>query len=203
MCVLAALFKRLWRQEGHALFPADRHRPHHHLHRYDPGQLAPSTTAPGNWWIAIWWRIVVVIVCNIWGKGMIKIIPILLGVLVILCSRGRDRIRWTSPLVKEAAVDWACRLPGARHRLQHLVGNAGHGPACLPRSSPLMPIALATIDGAHRRYVRHLLHRGKKLHRRIRACTALCWATAWLPLWLPSSARRPIPRMAKTPAFWL
>ena len=27
-------------------------------------------------------------------------------------------------------------------------------------------------DGAHRRYVRHLLHRGKELHRRTRACTA-------------------------------
>ncbi len=34
-----------------------------------------------NWWIAII-AIVVVIVANIWGKGMIKIIPILLGVLI-------------------------------------------------------------------------------------------------------------------------
>ncbi|MBR1821012.1 MAG: uracil-xanthine permease [Clostridia bacterium] len=33
-----------------------------------------------NWWIAIL-AIVIVIVCNIWGKGMIKIIPILLGVV--------------------------------------------------------------------------------------------------------------------------
>ncbi len=34
-----------------------------------------------NWWIALA-AIIVVIVCNIWGKGMIKIIPILLGVVV-------------------------------------------------------------------------------------------------------------------------
>ena len=34
-----------------------------------------------NWWIAIV-AIVVVIACNIWGKGMIKIIPIILGVVV-------------------------------------------------------------------------------------------------------------------------
>lgn len=34
-----------------------------------------------NWWLAAL-AIVVVIVCNIWGKGMIKIIPILMGVLV-------------------------------------------------------------------------------------------------------------------------
>ena len=34
-----------------------------------------------NWWIAIL-AIVIVIVANIWGKGMIKIVPILLGVVV-------------------------------------------------------------------------------------------------------------------------
>ena len=34
----------------------------------------------GNWWVALV-AIVPVVVCNIWGKGMVKIIPILLGVL--------------------------------------------------------------------------------------------------------------------------
>lgn len=34
-----------------------------------------------NWWIALA-AIVVVIICNIWGKGMIRIIPILMGVIV-------------------------------------------------------------------------------------------------------------------------
>ena len=33
-----------------------------------------------NWWIALV-AIAIVVVCNIWGKGMIKIIPILLGIL--------------------------------------------------------------------------------------------------------------------------
>ena len=33
-----------------------------------------------NWWIALL-AIVIIIFCNIWGRGMIKIIPILLGVL--------------------------------------------------------------------------------------------------------------------------
>ena len=44
--------------------------------------LAPSAinSCSSNWWIALI-AIVVVIVCNIWGKGMIKIIPILMGVL--------------------------------------------------------------------------------------------------------------------------
>ena len=33
-----------------------------------------------NWWIALL-AIAIIIVCNIWGKGMVRIIPILLGVL--------------------------------------------------------------------------------------------------------------------------
>ena len=45
--------------------------------------LAPSAinNCSSNWWIALV-AIAVVIVCNIWGKGMVKIIPILMGVLV-------------------------------------------------------------------------------------------------------------------------
>ncbi len=45
--------------------------------------LAPSAlnNCSSNWPIALV-AIVVVIVCNIWGRGMIKIIPILLGVIV-------------------------------------------------------------------------------------------------------------------------
>ena len=39
------------------------------------------TNCGTNWWIAVV-AIAVVIVCNIWGKGMIKIIPILLGVVI-------------------------------------------------------------------------------------------------------------------------
>ena len=33
-----------------------------------------------NWWIALL-AIAIVVVCNIWGKGMLKIIPILMGVV--------------------------------------------------------------------------------------------------------------------------
>ena len=38
------------------------------------------TNCSNNWWIALL-AIAIVVVCNIWGKGMIKIIPILLGVV--------------------------------------------------------------------------------------------------------------------------
>ena len=45
--------------------------------------LAPSAinNASTNWWLAIL-SIAVIVAANIWGKGMVKIIPILLGVLV-------------------------------------------------------------------------------------------------------------------------
>ena len=45
--------------------------------------LAPSavTNASGCWWLAAL-SVAVIIVCNIFGKGMIKIVPILLGVVV-------------------------------------------------------------------------------------------------------------------------
>ncbi len=44
--------------------------------------LAPSavTNASSCWWLALI-AMAIIIVCNIWGKGMIKIIPILLGVV--------------------------------------------------------------------------------------------------------------------------
>ena len=65
--------------------------------------LAPSAinNCADNWWIALV-AIVVVIICNIWGKGMIKIIPILLGVVasyVVAAITGN--IDFT--LVKDAA----------------------------------------------------------------------------------------------------
>ena len=45
--------------------------------------LAPSAinNCSDNWWIALT-AIAVVIACNIWGKGMLKIVPIPMGVLV-------------------------------------------------------------------------------------------------------------------------
>jgi len=45
--------------------------------------LAPSavTNASTCWWLAFL-AMAVIVVCNIWGRGMIKIIPILMGVLI-------------------------------------------------------------------------------------------------------------------------
>jgi uracil permease len=65
--------------------------------------LAPSAinNCSENWWLALV-AIVVVIVCNIWGKGMVKIVPILLGVAAsYLAAAITGNIDFT--LVKEAA----------------------------------------------------------------------------------------------------
>ena len=78
--VLAGLFKAFGAKKGMKFFP--------------PVVTGPiiiciglilSGSAIGNcqsnWWIALA-AIVPIIICNIWGRGMIKIVPILIGVLV-------------------------------------------------------------------------------------------------------------------------
>ena len=65
--------------------------------------LAPSAinNCSDNWWIALI-AIVVVIACNIWGKGMLKIVPILMGVLVsYIVAAVTGNVDFTA--VKEAA----------------------------------------------------------------------------------------------------
>lgn len=67
--------------------------------------LCLSSTAvnncAANWWIALA-AILTVIICNIWGKGMVKIIPILLGVIVSYAIAAiTGQVDFTS--VKEAA----------------------------------------------------------------------------------------------------
>ena len=66
--------------------------------------LAPSAinNCSENWPIALV-AIVVVIVCNIWGKGMIKIVPILLGVIAsYLVAAVTGNVDWT--MFKEASI---------------------------------------------------------------------------------------------------
>ena len=106
--------------------------------------LAPSAinNCSTNWLIALV-AIIVVIVCNIWGKGMIKIVPILMGVLVsYLVAALTGNVDFSA--VKEAA--WI----GFPFQMQDTVfglfgsGNVNTG---LLISSIIMivPIAFATM----------------------------------------------------------
>ena len=93
-----------------------------------------------NWWIAIL-AVVIVVVFNIWGKGMFKIIPILLGVVgsylvAALCGQ----VDFTK--VHEAAwiglpFDW-------KDTTFSLMGNAD-GSLVASAIAMMMPIALATM----------------------------------------------------------
>ena len=93
-----------------------------------------------NWWIALL-AIVIVIVCNIWGKGMIKIVPILLGVVgsyavAAICGQ----VDFTA--VKEAA--WI-GFPIKGEETVFALFKNGNGGAVISAILTMAPIALATM----------------------------------------------------------
>ena len=96
-----------------------------------------------NWWIAIL-AVAVVVVCNIWGKGMVKIIPILLGVVIsyavaaIFGQLDPDKVQ----ALKDAA--WIGLPFQTSDTVFSLVGNAD-GSLVASSIAMMMPIALATM----------------------------------------------------------
>lgn len=93
-----------------------------------------------NWWLAIL-AIIVIIVCNIWGKGMIKIIPILLGVVVsYVVAAVTGNVDFTA--VKEAA--WI-GLPVAWEDTALSLLGKGDASLIITTIITIVPIAIATI----------------------------------------------------------
>ncbi len=104
--------------------------------------LAPSAinNCSKNWPIALV-AIVVVIVCNIWGKGMIKIVPILLGVLAsYLVAALTGNVDFTA--VKEAA--WLGLPVAGENTVFSLIGNTNGG-LLVSAIITIVPIAFATM----------------------------------------------------------
>ncbi|MBR3765052.1 MAG: uracil-xanthine permease [Clostridia bacterium] len=97
--------------------------------------------AAQNWWIALV-AIVIVVGCNIWGKGMIKIIPILLGVVgSYLVAAVAGQVDFTA--VKDAA--WI-GLPFAMEDTVFSFFKTGvNGKLLLDAIIAMMPISLATM----------------------------------------------------------
>ena len=95
-----------------------------------------------NWWIALV-AIGIVIVCNIWGKGMIKIIPILLGVIgsyVIAAVTGN--VDFTGVI----NADWVGLPFQMENTLFGLFGRPNLDTGLLLTSAvTIMPLALATM----------------------------------------------------------
>ena len=93
-----------------------------------------------GWWIAII-AIIVVIICNIWGKGMIKIIPIILGVIAsYVVAAVTGNVDFTP--VKEAA--WI-GLPVAWDRTVFSIFSDLDVSLLITAVITIMPIALATM----------------------------------------------------------
>ena len=93
-----------------------------------------------NWWIALL-AIVVVIACNIWGKGMLQIVPILMGVLVsYIVAACFGQVDFSS--VSEAA--WVGLPFQWKDTVFSLFGNADAG-LIGSALAMMIPISLATI----------------------------------------------------------
>ena len=103
------------------------------------------TNCSANWWVALV-AILIVVCCNIWGKGMIKIIPILLGVVgsyvfsMIVDPASREHL---VALVSEA--DWiGLPIVWDRTALSIFGSNLDHS-LLLTSIVTIMPISLATM----------------------------------------------------------
>jgi len=93
-----------------------------------------------NWWIALV-AILVVIICNIWGKGIIKIVPILMGVLAsYVFAACIGKVDFSS--LRDAA--WI-GLPVARENTVLAVFDHPDWAFLLSAVIAVFPIAIATM----------------------------------------------------------
>ena len=93
-----------------------------------------------NWWIALL-AIVIIIVCNIWGKGMIKIIPIILGVVV---SYAVAAIAGQVDFTPVAEASWIGVPINWDRTVFSLIGKADTS-LLITAAVTITPIALATM----------------------------------------------------------
>ena len=111
--------------------------------------LTLSGTAIGscsaNWLVAIA-AILVVIICNIWGKGMVKIIPILLGVVAsYVVSMFVDPASREAVVTTVSEADWI-GLPVIWNQTGlSIFGEGFDGGMLLTAIITIVPISLATI----------------------------------------------------------
>lgn len=94
-----------------------------------------------NWGIALV-AIALVVVCNIWGKGMIKIVPIIIGVvgsyLVAACFGQVD-------FTPVAQAPWVGNPIKWDHTVFYLFGNGADSSLLITAIITIVPLALATM----------------------------------------------------------
>ena len=142
--VLAALFKAFGAKQVMRFFPPIVTGP---IIICIGMSLAGSaiTNCHTNWWVALV-AIAVVVVCNIWGKGMVKIVPILLGVVasyvfaMIVDPAARANVAATV-----GAADWIGLPVIWKNTVFSIFGEGFDGGLLLTSIITITPIALATM----------------------------------------------------------
>lgn len=133
--------------------------------------LAPSaiSNCATNWWLAVI-ALGLVIILNVFGKGMVKIIPILLGIFgsyaiaaIVGNACGVEAFAIDFTAVKEAdwfglPIEWSSTVfDGVRDSSKAVSAIIA-----------IMPYCPCHNDGAYRRYVRHWRYLRQKLYCRPR-----------------------------------
>jgi len=98
-----------------------------------------------NWLVALA-AIVVVIICNIWGKGMVKIVPILLGVVAsYVVAMIVDPAARANVAATVAAADWIGLPIIWKNTAFSIFGEGFDGGLLVTSIVTITPIALATM----------------------------------------------------------
>ena len=99
------------------------------------------TNASSNWLIAVV-AIAVIVVCNIWGKGMVKIVPILLGVIV---SYAVAAFAGEVDFSTVAAAPWVGLPVAWDNTVFSLFGESFDTGLAITAIITIMPLAFATM----------------------------------------------------------
>ena len=98
-----------------------------------------------NWLVAVV-AIVVVVVCNMWGKGMVKIIPILIGVIAsYLVSMIVDPASRANVVQTVAAADWIGIPVHKDATVFGLFANGADTGLLITACITIVPLAIATM----------------------------------------------------------
>ena len=94
-----------------------------------------------NWIIALI-AIITIIVCNVWGRGMIKVIPILMGVIVsYVCAIAMGQVDFSGV----AAAPWIGMLVLVENTVFGLAGPNFDSGLAITAIITIMPLAFATM----------------------------------------------------------
>ncbi len=103
------------------------------------------TNCANNWWIALV-AIVIVVVCNIWGKGMVKIVPILLGVVgSYVFAMAVDPAARANLVKLVSEADWIGLPVSWKKTAFSVFGEGFDGGLLVTSIVTIMPISLATM----------------------------------------------------------